>query len=996
MRIRRMPVVISCFIAVVVAGTIPAMAGPAADVGPAMQALIEADWIDQDRRFSLAPARATPQAAAMPAVTTAEDAAGGCDGVKNGLWGFHVASGETEPWWQVDLGSPQRLDRVVIYNRCDSRSNRTARIRVLVAGDDGDPGCKTFTEVYQHNGTFFGGVTGKPLVVSLAEKNVTARIVRLHIPGSCSFALDEVEVYAAGDPKTNCALGKPADQISTSPYSYPGTMSDAVFLGRGYRPLVARAGGAASGPPGDSAADPGSFTLTHTRDVMKRARHLAARLEGKADAGRLGSLTAELDKLDARLAKMDSAGEVPADLRRAIYLEARHLKRQIAFTNPLLDIDRLLFIKRHDSVGVFHMCDQFYGCNGRPGGGLFVLEDPFGDEPKLTDLLADSVVENGRLQGQKLEGGTFLSPEVSFDGRTILFAYTQAKAWSKYQGRTAYEWTPEFSYHICRCNAGGTGLVQLTDGPCDDFDPCFLPNGRIVFISERRGGYLRCGRHCPVYTMFSMEPDGSDVVCVSFHETHEWQPSVTNEGMIVYSRWDYVDRDTNVAHHIWTCYPDGRDPRSYHGNYPLRREGRPWMEMDIRAVPGSNKFVAATGAHHGNAFGSLVLIDPRIEDDNAASQLERLTPEVPFPEAEGRPIKKYMIYGTPWPLSEDDYLCVYDPQVNNRGIYWIDRYGNKELIYRDPAISALSPIPFGPRPVPPLIPSQTTQAARDAKRLGGDRPATVAVMNIYDGDFQWPEGTEIERLRVIQLLPKATAPPNQPRIGVANQTNARASLGTVPVEPDGSVFFEAPVGKAIYFQALDATGMAVQSMRSVTYVHPGERLTCQGCHERKHRPPNRPVTVPLAMRRAPSKLRPECEGSNPFNYVRLVQPVLDRNCVACHQEKKAVDLGGKIEGGHGWTRSYHNLAAKYGFYFHVHNGSINTGVHGGSRTIAGQFGAKAAPLLKYMGPEHHGVRLSDDDFHRLALWLDCNSEFYGAYENTEAQARGELVLPSLE
>ncbi len=59
------------------------------------------------------------------------------------------------------------------------------------------------------------------------------------------------------------------------------------------------------------------------------------------------------------------------------------------------------------------------------------------------------------------------------------------------------------------------------------------------------------------------------------------------------------------------------------------------MEMNIRAIPDSHKFVASTGAHHGHAFGSLVLIDPRVEDDNAMSQLTRLTPDVPFPEAEG-------------------------------------------------------------------------------------------------------------------------------------------------------------------------------------------------------------------------------------------------------------------------------------------------------------------------------------------------------------------------
>jgi len=952
----------------------------AVDVGESLRKLVEADWIDQDRRFVPAgektPASADPTKVNQYGVTTAQDASGGCDGVKNGRWGFHVASGQKDPWWQVDLGPPYRLDRVVVFNRMDSgKGTRTRNIQLLVA-EDCDPA--HFKLVYQHEGEPFLGVKeGKPLVVELREKDVTARVVRLAIPGNCSFALDEVEVYAVDDPKKNIALGKPADQISVSRYSYPGTLPEGVME---------------AAPPASLGAS-GGFTLAHTRAVVDRGHELAERLRVKADANRLGPLEAELGKLDERLAKLEAAEDVPEGVRRELYLDVRRVVRRIAFTNPLLEIDKLLFIKRHDSTGVFHMCDQYYGCNAKPGGGLFVLDDPFGPNPKLANLLENSVVEQGRLKGQKLEGGTFLSPEVSFDGRTILFAYTEAKAWPKYQGATAYEWTPECCYHLFKCNADGTGLVQLTDGPWEDFDPCFLPNGRIAFISLRRGGFLRCGRNCPVYTLFSMRPDGSDIINLSYHETHEWHPSVTNDGMLVYSRWDYVDRDTNVAHHIWTCYPDGRDARSFHGNYPEKRESRPWMEMSIRAIPNSNKFVASTGAHHGHAFGSLVLIDHRIEDDRAMSQLVRLTPEVPFPEAEGRPIKQYMVYGTPWPLSEADYLCVYDPNVANRGIYWIDRFGNKELVYRDPEISCLSPIPLRPRTRPPVIPVQTAQAAEDA---GKARQATVAVMNMYDSDFEWPEGTRITDLRIIQLLPKSTHPPNQPRIGVANQTNARAVLGTVPVEPDGSVFFEAPVGKAIYFQALDSTGTAVQSMRSVTYVHEGERLSCQGCHERKHRPPPRPTELPLALGRMPSKIRPDVDGSNPFNYVRLVQPVLDRNCVTCHQEKKALDLTGVIEGGNGWTRSYTNLAGKHGFYFHVSNGSIKTGVHGGSRTIPGQFGAKAAPLLSYMDEDHYGVKLSDEDFHRLALWLDCNSEFYGSYENTEAQARGEVVWPTLE
>ena len=942
----------------------------AADVAPPMQALVEADWLARDAAFSpTKPAASSAKAPATPpAVTTAQDAAGGCDGVKNGRWGFHTASGETDPWWQVDLGKTCLLDRVVVFNRTDGNTApRTRNVRILVAGDDGDPACKDFKLVHQHDGSvFFGVVEKKPLVVSLKGKGVSARIVRLAIEGKCSFALDEVEVYAADDPAKNIALGKPADQKSVGPYSYPGTLP----------------AGEMSAPPPAAKPAGGGFSLAHTRDVAAKARQLAARLHPTADPKRLGPLQAELRDLDERLAALEKAGNPPDDARRALYLDACRLKRQVAFTNPLLDFGRLLLIKRHDAGGPFHMCDQFYGCNARPGGGLFVLADPFGPEPKLTNLLENAVVQKGRLQGQKLVPGSFLSPELSFDGKTILFAYTQAKA------TKTYTWGPEISYHIFRCNADGSGLVQLTDGPWDDFDPCFLPNGRIAFISERRGGYLRCGRHCPVYALFSMAPDGSDIRHLSYHETHEWQPSVTNDGMLVYTRWDYVDRDTNIAHHIWTSYPDGRDPRSFHGNYPERRESRPWMEMSIRAIPGSQKFVATTGAHHGHAFGSLVLIDPRVGDDGATSQLERLTPEVPFPEAEG-PIAPNMVYATAWPLSEDDYLCACDPKAKDHGIYWIDRFGNRELLYRDPAIACLDPIPLRPRPTPPVIPDGTEQAAA----AGAETRATIAVINVYDSDFTWPPGARVEALRVICVLPKTTPPPNQPRIGVADQTNARAVLGTVSVEPDGSAYFEAPPGKELYFQALDARGLAIQSMRSGTYVHPGERLTCQGCHERKHRSPSQPTAVPLALRREPSKIQPGPDGSNPFSYVRLVQPVLDIHCVECHLLEGAVDLTGSRAGS--FTRSYASLAAKYGFYFHVSNGSIRAGVHGGARTIPGKFGAQGSPLLRYLDERHHGVSLSADDFHRITLWLDCNSEFYGAYENTEAQARGELVHPSL-
>jgi len=882
--------------------------------------------------------------------------------------------------------------RVVVYNRTDgSTAPRTRRLQVLVSSA---PEKGQFTQVYQHNGeTFYGVKENRPLVVDFRGKDVVARIVRLAVPGRCSFALDEVEVYAAEDPKKNVALHKPADQKSLLPGFYAGK-------------TVAKVA-----PPPAPAAE-AEFLLDHTREVVDKARNLADRLRPGAEPARLGPLTIELTQLERDVAELEKSSHCSKDQRRECHFRARWLARRIAFCNPLLDFDRLLFLKRPHPGGLFHMVHQFYGFGARPGGGLFVLSQPFSSHPKLSELLARSVVQNGRLRGRTLAGGAFLSPELAYDAREILFAYTECKA-------EGIEWSPRASFHIFRVNVDGTGLVQLTDGPWNEFDPCYLPNGRIAFISERRGGYLRCGGssppyHSPTYTLHSMARDGSELMCLSYHETHEWQPSVDHQGMIVYTRWDYVDRDTNVAHHLWTCYPDGRDPRSFHGNYPRRREDRPWMEMDIRAIPGSRKYVATAASHHGVAFGSLVTIDPRIEDDGGMSQVARLTPEVPLPEAEGgeKLVRQYMVYGTTWPLSEDDYLCAHGSLAGSHGICWIDRSGNRELIYRDPAVPSLSPIPLRPRPVPPVLPegarpraagnkapakptevTEQTSAAH-APPSPADS-ATIAVTNVYDSDFSWPAGTKIAALRIIHVLPKTTPRANSPRIGVANGTNARAVLGTVPVEADGSAYFEAPVGKPIYFQALDGRGMAVQSMRSATYVHPGEQMVCRGCHEPKHRAPIPVPDVPLALRRAPSKLRPDAPGSNPFSYVRLVQPVLDRHCVECHQQKKALDLGGAIEGEFGWSRSYRNLAGKYGFYFHSGKGSIGAGVHGGSRTLPGQFGARAARLTEYLGEKHYGVKLSPEERRRITLWLDCNSEFFGSYENTTAQSRGEIVLPTL-
>ena len=810
--------------------------------------------------------------------------------------------------------------------------------------------------------------------------------------------------------------------------------------------------------------DPVDVVLRRTAALLadlKRTRRTAGEEKGEsphspgAQRGAVSSVP-DLSALEAELGRLQAEGRKVeignAAGRLALFKKICRVRRQIAFKNPLLDFDRILFVKRHRAV-YNHMCDQYYGITAQPGGGLYVLVNPFGKEkgtgtfcrngpegashkrclspfppePQVQDVLADSVVQRGRLKGRKLgggssippplsydgvghlkgpeqEGGSLVSPDLSFDAKTVLFAYVECTGDKSHRHHTdphRGHWHEGRCYHVFKVNVDGSGLEQLTDGTWNDFDPCWLPNGRIALITERRGGYLRCGRVCPTYTLYDMAADGSDITALSVHETNEWHPSVTHDGRILYTRWDYVDRFGCTAHHPWITSLDGRDSRAVQGNF-APRAARPDMELDCRVVPGSPKFVATAAPHHGQAFGSLVLVDPRVPDDDAMSAVKRITPDCGFPESQGG----RQAYATAWPLSEDYYLCVYSATMasgapgiaGNYGIYLIDSWGNKELLYRDPDIACQSPIPLVPRPKPPAPPA-LVQPYRDAPGTGvapaEPGHATLTVINVYNSLKPWPAGTKIKALRVLQVLPMSVpsgGPPHETgaRVALAGDSvvPVRHVLGTVPVEEDGSAHFTVPANRELFFQALGDRGLAVQSMRSATYLQKGEHLVCHGCHEPKHRTPLPTTRSVLAVGRAPSAIRPDVDGSAPFSYPRLVQPVLDRHCVKCHAEhpKRPINLAREpIQ--RKWYASYNSLLP-YAFTDYGNN----------LRTNPGQFGARASKLTQILEKGHYDVKLSEEDFHRIALWLDCCSMFYGVYEKEggEAQLRGLVAQPTLE
>ena len=906
---------------------------------------LEADWLLAEK--------AAAHDGVTEKVTTANDAAGGCDGVKTGEWGFHTGE-SNEPWWQVDLGAVQELGRVVVWNRM-SATARAARIRILLS-DDG----RQFRVVYQHDGKVFGGIGDHhPLVVDLQGQ--PGRFVRLSVPGKNRLHLDEVEVFATTDPQKNVALHQPADESSVSQWSVAHTaVKEVDWVGRTGQTLA-----------------------------------VCARLNREYAAG---SAAAAIQRLEEKLARR------PADQSaEPVFLEARRLQRQLALRNPLLrDFDTLLFTKR--VPGSFnHMSDQYYGWWSKPGGGLYLLRGFTGDAP--TEQCITTAFK---------EPGSFLRPTLSYDGKKVLFA------WCRHYPQLAAEKNkldkanvPEDAfYHLFEMNLDGSGLRQLLRGKYDDFDGRYLPDGRIVFLSTRRGqalqvgrasaartlaptaqpdSYVRCGggpeRPVAVYTLHTINADGSDLVAISPFEMFEWTPEIAHDGSILYSRWDYIDRDNMPYMGLWAIRPDGTDARLVYKNYTKV----PHATFEAKPIPGSNKIVFTGSAHHAQTMGSLALLDPS-SGQEGGDPITRLTPEVVFPEIEGWPLTSY---ANPWPLSERSYLVAWGAEGmlvqgregwsrwhavqrprNGMALYHFDAATRtRELLWSDDEIACGDPIPVRPRERPPVIASQLPA---DAAPEG-----CFFVSDVYRGLPDAARGT-IKSLRVVAVPAKTHPTMNFPSIGVTRDDPGKCVLGTAPVEADGSAYFRVPSGVIVFFQALDESGVVVQTMRGATHVQAGQTLSCIGCHERREETP--PARMALASRRKPSRLTAGPEGSWPLRFDRLVQPVLDRQCVRCHDPKADDALAAKFD---------LTPAKAYATLVGFGRPSVQDQVMAGYRrgySIPGDGIAQRSALLALLdAPQrHHGVDLDADARERLLTWLDTYAQRMGHFSDEQERELVEL------
>jgi len=644
------------------------------------------------------------------------------------------------------------------------------------------------------------------------------------------------------------------------------------------------------------------------------------------------------------------------DRQDQLYFDARLAKRNAFFRDPELSaLQQILFVKRHPFLPSHNYSDLFDWA-GRGGGGVCVLDVPFSEARLQPERATVKMVFDAKQ-------GVVRDPMLSCDASRIYFSYTLSKA---------------DYFHLHSINADGSDLRVLTEGPFHDTYPLPLPDGGLALMSTRcRARYL-CWRP-QSYVLFRMDADGRNLRPLSFANISEWAPTVTADGRILWTRSEYLDKGADFGHTLWTIRPDGTHPELLFGNNTLN------CYVHAREVPDSTELVCTIFSHGGDLNGPIGLLDPA-KGRFDRHGVQNITPDVPphyhmqWPRAS--------CFRDPAPISRDLFLVSHAPQ-EIWGLYVIDRYGNRELLYMDPAIGCMAALPMKPRPTPPVLRGECADGGSPSPQ------GTFYVADVYQGLGPNVKRGSVKYLRVCQevradleRLPSGEYRQDHPQFtdfyaSPVDRVNgpcgwptyvAKAVCGTAPVEEDGSASFLAPAGKVLYFQALDESLNEIQRMRSVVQLQPGERRGCVGCHEdRMQAAPRRPGT---ALRRKPSELQAPPWGAGPFAYEKVVQPVWNAHCARCHgaNDPKGVNLSAQLDEIR-VPASYRTLISQ-GWVNHF---NCTWGAeHAKAEPMT--FGTLKSRLISLLEKGHYDVRLTRDELHRVKCWIDLNCPLWPDYK----------------
>lgn len=589
-----------------------------------------------------------------------------------------------------------------------------------------------------------------------------------------------------------------------------------------------------------------------------------------------------------------------------------------------LGIEGIVFTERHPGrdkqrhyyANFGYSCvDPNYWFHGADGGGLRKLNPVSGE---ITTIFEDPA-------------GAVRDPQVHYDAKKILFSYRK--------GGT-------HNYHLYEINTDGSGLKQLTGGPWDDVEPTYLPDGDIIFSSTRCKRYILCWV-AQAATLHRCDANGRNIRMLSSNTVTENTPSVLPDGRVLYTRWEYVNRDPVVFHHLWTMNPDGTDQKAYFGNmYPGG------VFIDAIPIPGTKQAVFVNSPGHGRNehSGNLCIVSDRKGPDDRSSLVR-------FAGGD---------YRDPYPLSQEAFLAARKNQV-----LVMDSKGNSLPVYEG-TMMVHEPRPLMKRKRERVIPSQL-----DSARTTG----TVVLNNAYIGrNMEGIKKGSIKKLLVLEDLPKPAnyhGGGSQP-LGHGVTSTLKRILGTVPVEADGSAHFEVPAMRSVYLALLDENDLSIKQMRSFMTLQPGESMSCVGCHEQRTRtPPTGGKPTLMALKRPASKITPFGDVPDVLDFPRDVQPVLDKHCVKCHNpEKREGNVVLTGDRGPVFSHSYYELF----FQWQIKDTNKNPG-NGSGRQLGNDRPlttySSASPLMKKIDGSHHKVKLSDNEKTLVRLWVDVSAQYPG-------------------
>ncbi|MFV2069241.1 MAG: hypothetical protein ACC645_19930, partial [Pirellulales bacterium] len=692
---------------------------------------------------------------------------------------------------------------------------------------------------------------------------------------------------------------------------------------------------------------------------------------------------------------------------------------------------RDVLVVKHHPLNISHV--YVYHVEGyRPGGGLYVFT-PDESGGKLRCLVDSSK-------------GMITTADLSYDGKEIVFAWKRGGlvmcnpvAHIEDIDRSV----SENNYQIYRVNIDGTGLTQLTAGQHNNLDPSWLPDGGITYISDRKPAYA----YCYVVTspvVYRMDRDGENQRRLSANYLMDFTPSVLNDGRIIYTRWEYVDRPACPIQSLWAINPDGTGLTSFYGNRVIS----PGTFMDAQPVPGTNKVIATATNHNGPCRGAVVLIDPT-KGANAPESVTNLTPDIDIyahrsgggPYGNGmRDTRQRGPYEKPFAIGNDRFL------VSKDGALQLRDFGGDAttLLAPQEGLGFYCAQPVRKTPLPPVLtggPMNETAILPEDGSVTGDW-ATVFVQDIYSGLEPEVKRGEIKQIAVVQEIEKSTHSPQNnlkpdgsemrniavfgfqfPLVSCGATYAPKKLWGFADVQPDGTAAFKVPAEVPIYFLALDAEGRTLQRMRSFTHLMPGEVQGCVGCHaDRNSISPH--VGSPLVMGETPQELTPPAWGAKGFSYSEVVQPVFDRHCVACHNEREqpgGVDLSGDrtdffnvsydvlcrtgTQGEWNWVRHGSPSGPEFD---HVRGMSPYTEwiwtINGAGHNILdiaprrwGSPASELAEIIRSGHPDKDGkpqVDVPDADRRRVYLWLDLNVPYYGTSSSNHKRRLGSRrMLP---